>query len=90
VEVLANAPRGLRRCPEASCGREIEFAGLVKLYVAGGGNYARFWKYISPVFIGGLVIFWVDRGLTRFLVESRDASLYWWPLQVQAEYVRFL
>jgi hypothetical protein len=47
--------------------------GLVKLYVVGGGNYARFWKYISLVFIGGLVIFGAEGGLTRFLVESRDA-----------------
>jgi len=67
-----------------------DFWGLVKLYVVGGGNYAKFWKYISPVLIGGLVICGAGGGLTRFLVEPRDASLYWWPLQVQAEYVRFL
>ena len=30
----------------------------------GGGNYARFWKYKSPVFIGGLVVFGVLGGLT--------------------------
>jgi hypothetical protein len=44
--------------------------GLVKLYVVGGGNYARFWKYISPVFMGGLVIFGVGGGLTRFLRKA--------------------
>jgi len=30
----------------------------------GGGNYAKFWKYKSPVFVGGLVVFGVVGGLT--------------------------
>jgi hypothetical protein len=38
------------------CGGEMRWVGLVKLYVAGWGNYARFLKYISPVFMRGLAI----------------------------------
>ena len=40
--------------------------GLLKLYRVGGGDYARFWKYISPMFIGCLAIFGWLRGLTGF------------------------
>ena len=40
-------------------------ACLVKVYLVGGGNYARFWKFKSPVFIGVLVILTGVRGLTR-------------------------
>ena len=45
---------------------ELGWEGLVKLQRVGGGDYARFWKYISPVFIGGLAIFGCLGGLTGF------------------------
>jgi hypothetical protein len=34
-------------------------ACLVKVYLDGGGKYARFLKFKSPVFIGVLVVFGV-------------------------------
>jgi hypothetical protein len=37
----------------------------------GGGNYARFWKDYSPVFIGVLAIFQGCRGLTGFARTAR-------------------
>ena len=36
----------------------------------GGGNYARFWKDKSPVFIGGVVVFGVLGGLTGFCADG--------------------
>ena len=45
---------------------ECGWLGLLKLYVVEGGDYARFWKYISPVFMRGLAIFGSVGGLTGF------------------------
>jgi hypothetical protein len=50
------------------------YLGLVQLYVVGWGKYARFWKYISPVFIGVLVVFGGLGGLTGF----RWGLGWWW------------
>lgn len=41
-------------------------ACLVKVYLVGGGNYARFLKFRSPVLIGVLEVFERVGGLTRF------------------------
>ena len=41
-------------------------ACLVKVYLVGGGNYARFLKFRSPVLIGVLEVFERVGGLTRY------------------------
>ena len=46
--------------------------GLVKLSIVGGGDYARFLKYISPMFIGGLAIFGWWRGLDKVLADGEQ------------------
>jgi len=40
----------------------------------GGGDYARFWKYKSPMVIGGLAVFEVVGGLTGFGAELGGAA----------------
>jgi len=39
---------------------------LLQVYQVGWGDYARFWKYISPVLIGVLAVLRCLGGLTGF------------------------
>jgi hypothetical protein len=51
------------------------FLGLLLVYQVGWGGSARFWKYISPVFVGGLVRSGGLGGLTGFPLDADSGGL---------------